>query len=399
VNIAQRRARARERRLLIAAHPLIWLLGTAAARIGSVVSLPRIGHFVSDPALVRELLGDAARFGKTGDAALSHVLTEVIGPSALVNMDGEPHRRLRAKLQGLFTPHFMDELLAREMAPPLDDAAAVLSAGGSLDLARFAKLFTGRIACALLGIALPPERAEDICLKLYQSGQEFCAVLGLSSRRLGRSRIAFLRRRFEEFTADTRAAYEAGGETTVPGRLRALGLDFEESRGTAGLLFLAGTETTAAALPRIVSLLIETGQWDLLASRRDLLPAAIDEGLRLTTPVPLMTRHVVVDTTLGGKRLRAGERLLVCLLTALRAPAMGAAPRDFDISRTQTPAFAHLAFGHGPHFCLGAALGKRELHAALSTLLDAGPLAITRRRAARRILLPAYEVLEVRRSS
>jgi cytochrome P450 len=78
---------------------------------------------------------------------------------------------------------------------------------------------------------------------------------------------------------------------------------------------------------------------------------------------------------------------------------MGAAPRDFDISRTQTPAFAHLAFGHGPHFCLGAALGKRELHAALSTLLDAGPLAITRRRAARRILLPAYEMLEVRRSS
>ena len=63
MNIAQRRARARERRLLIAAHPLIWLLGTAAARIGSVVSLPRIGHFVSDPALLRELLGDAARFG------------------------------------------------------------------------------------------------------------------------------------------------------------------------------------------------------------------------------------------------------------------------------------------------------------------------------------------------
>ena len=63
MNIALRRARARERRLLIAAHPLIWLLGTAAARIGSVVSLPRIGHFVSDPALVREVLASLKHTG------------------------------------------------------------------------------------------------------------------------------------------------------------------------------------------------------------------------------------------------------------------------------------------------------------------------------------------------
>ncbi len=399
MSTGQRRARAQERGLQFAAQPLLSPILKTVARMGSMVSLPRIGHIISDPALASEVLGAPERFTKTGEGAFSHTLTDVIGPSALINMDGDPHRQLRQRLQHLFTPRFIDQLLTREMGPPLHNAAATLKAGNTLDLVHFAKLFTGRVACALLGMALPPGREDETCLKLFRSGQEFLAALSLASRKHDSSRTAVLRRRFEEITADARAAYDAGEATTVPGRLRELGLDFEESRGTVGLLFLAGTETTATSLSRIVNFLIETEQWQLVAARRDLLPAAILEGLRLTTPVPLLTRHVAEDTVLGGKRLRAGDRLIVCLATSLRSRALGATAHDFDLSRKPPPALANLAFGHGPHFCLGAALARRALHEALTMLLDAGPLTITRRRSARRVMLPSYAVLEVRRAA
>lgn len=393
--LSQWAARWHERRLYIASHPLVYALSTLAAMRGPIVSVPRLGHLVSDLSLAGEVLSSPARFAKTGPGALSDVLTEVMGRSALVNMDGAEHRRLRSRLQGLFTPGYVAELVQQVCALPLAALAARLRNGERVDLAHAAQVLTGRIACAILGVTLPPGREDQTCLDLGRTGAEFAAVLTLGSRRLQGSRLAFARERYAALTQAARAAYESGDERCVPGRLRALGLDFEECRGVIGLLFLAGTETTASVLPRIVALLVDTGQWATLRQRRDLLPLALDEGLRLTAAVPLMTRNVVAPTTLGGRRLGQDDRVIVLLFKALQSEAMTPDALRFDLARTRAAPQAPLWFGLGPHFCLGAALARCELEHALTALLDLGDLAITHRRHASRGALPAYGRLEV----
>lgn len=393
---AQTRARKHERRVYFASHPFVYALSSLAARLAPVLSIPRVGHLVTEPSLAREVLSSPARFSKTGPGALSDALTGVMGRSALVNMDGEGHRQLRARLQGLFTPSFVAEAVQQVFTPPLQALGERLLRGDSVDLVRVAQGLTGRIACSMLGLELPAGKEDETCLELHRAGQEFAAVLTLTRRRLGDARLARARERFDVLTRGARAAYDSGDERCVPGRLRALGLDFEESRGVIGLLFLAGTETTAAALPRLVALLVDSGQWPTLRQRRECLPMALDEGLRLTAAVPVMTRNVVAPTRLGGRAMHKDDRVIVLLFKALQSPALLHEPLRFDIERDRTAAAPPLWFGHGPHFCLGAALARRELEVVLTTLLDLGDLTITRRRHACAGPLPGYGELQVR---
>ena len=393
---AQARARMHEWRLYVASHPLVYAMSSLAARLGTVLSIPGVGHLVTEPVMVREVLSSPARFSKTGPGALSDSLTGVMGRSALVNMDGEAHRKLRARLQGLFTPSFAAEVVQQVFTPVLQTLCERLRRGEPVDLVRVAQVLTGRIACAILGVALPSGSEDETCLELHRAGVEFAAVLTLSRRRLGASRLARAREKFEVLTRGARAAYDSGDERCVPGRLRALGLDFEESRGVIGLLFLAGTETTASALPRHVALLVDSGQWPTLRERRECLSMALDEGLRLTAAVPVMTRNVVSPTRLGGRAMNRDDRVIVLLFKALKSPALLDEPLRFDIERDRSTAPPPLWFGHGPHFCLGAALARRELEVALTALLDLGDLAIVKRRYTCPGLLPGYGELQVR---
>jgi cytochrome P450 len=214
---------------------------------------------------------------------------------------------------------------------------------------------------------------------------------------LSPARIELARQRFDDLTASTRAAFDRRNESNVPGRLHALGLSFEESRGVIGILVLAGTETMVSALPRIVAMLIDTGQWTALRAKRALVAAAVDEGLRLTAPVAMMTRNVVEPTVLGGRHLKKNDRVVVCLANALKSRDAAVDPLGLDFERVQTAEVSNLWFGHGPHFCLGAALARRELESALNAMLDCGELEIVRRRCAYRTVFPAYAQLVVRR--
>ena len=394
---AQALARAHERRLYLAARPLVYALARAAAWRGPLVSIPRVGHIVSSLPLAREVLTAPERFAKTGPGALSDGLTGVMGRQALVNMDGEPHRRLRGKLQGLFTPAYTAALVQRVLGPGLARLGERLRRGERVDLALEAQAMTGRVACELLGVPLPPGREDATCIELHRLGAEFASVLALDGGRPDARRLAAARAQFEQLTQVARVAFDQGDERCVPGRLRALGLDFEACRGVVGLLLLAGTETTASALPRIVAMLVDTGLWTRLRDDRALMPAALDEGLRLTAAVPLMTRNVVAPTRLGGRALRQDDRVIVLLYNVLRTPAMGGAVLSLDRARGADDAARDRAgggtpvwFGLGPHFCLGAALARQEIEAALTVLLDAGALSIAARDHRSHGPLPAY---------
>jgi cytochrome P450 len=390
-------ARWHERNLYLAAHPVAYPVAKLAARCGPICTVPGVGHVISDVELAKEVLAAPERFGKTGPGALSDALTGVLGARALVNMDGEEHRQLRAQLRELLTPSRVAELVERSFAGPLAALQATLAAGERADLVRLSRVVAARAVCALLGIELPARDADEVCVELHRRAVELAAVLSLATRNVSQRNLEHARQRLAALTAGAGEAFAGACCDGVLRRLRELGLGFEECRGLIGFLILAGTETTASALPRTAAMLIDTQQWPALRADRRLVARAVDEGLRLTAPVALVTRNVVADTVLGGRRLRRGQRVIVCLSNALATRAAASDPKRFNLGRETLPSAANLWFGHGPHFCLGAVLARRELEAGLSALLDAGDLEVVRRRYGRRAVFAAYARLEVAR--
>ena len=145
----------------------------------------------------------------------------------------------------------------------------------------------------------------------------------------------------------------------------------EEIVGFVGLLLLAGHITTTATLGN--SVLSFQDNPDAAAEVRAdpaLLPAAIEEVLRVRTPFPRLARITTVDTEVGGVRIPAGQIVLPWLAAANRDERVFADPDRFDVHRKPNP---HLSFGHGIHFCLGAPLARLEARVALRLLLRALP--------------------------
>lgn len=134
------------------------------------------------------------------------------------------------------------------------------------------------------------------------------------------------------------------------------------------LLFAAGSETTRNAIAgALLALAQHPDQLAALRADRSLLPTAIEEGLRWTTPSPSKRRTATVDTELGGHAIGRGDKVLVWEGSANRDELVFADAGSFDIARDPNP---HLAFGHGVHHCLGASLARLEMRVVLGALLD-----------------------------
>ena len=133
------------------------------------------------------------------------------------------------------------------------------------------------------------------------------------------------------------------------------------------LLILAGNETTRNATSGGMLALIEhPDQRARLLAEPALLPTAIEEILRWSSPVMHMARHATRDTEIRGQNIRAGEKLLLWYPSANRDEDAFPEPDRFDVGRTPND---HLAFGIGEHFCLGAGLARLELRVMFEELL------------------------------
>jgi cytochrome P450 len=133
------------------------------------------------------------------------------------------------------------------------------------------------------------------------------------------------------------------------------------------LLFSAGSETTRNAMAGGVLALIEApDQLRRLRADPALLPTAVEEVLRVTTPSPSKRRTATRATTLGRHAVAAGEKVVVWEGSANRDERVFAAPMAFDAARDPNP---HLGFGQGIHFCLGASLARLELRVFFEELL------------------------------
>jgi cytochrome P450 len=182
-----------------------------------------------------------------------------------------------------------------------------------------------------------------------------------------------LRRRF---AAELRSrAGEAGGD--LVGALNAARFDgrrLEPEEAVPSLLLLAwaGTETTAPAIAgALQALLAHPDQAAAVRSDPRLAEAAVDEALRWESPVQVTSRRALVEVELGGTVVPAGATVLVHVGAANRDERRFHRPDDYDLTRPERG--RHLAFGHGPHRCLGWRLARAEVETCVRMLLERFP--------------------------
>ncbi len=230
---------------------------------------------------------------------------------------------------------------------------------------------------------------ETICYPVPAA--VICDIMGFSYARRGdfqRWSEALVERLGTEISADQKAALkematfikaQAHARLEKPGRDLLSEMVHAEVDGARltmeeiiahGVFFLAaGHETTTNFMSNFaVQLAQEPALYSRLSEDRALLGKAIDESLRLESPVQNICRTVAKDVALGGKSITAGERIMFSLAAGNRDPSFFAHPDRFKLDRSN--GHKHLAFGYGHHRCLGSRLAKLEGEIFAHHLLD-----------------------------
>jgi cytochrome P450 len=134
------------------------------------------------------------------------------------------------------------------------------------------------------------------------------------------------------------------------------------------LLFSAGAETTRNAVAgALLALADHPEQLRVLRGDLEMLPTAIEEIVRWTSPSPSKRRTATRDVTLGGQSIEAGQKVQIWEGSANRDASVFDRADEFDIGRKPNP---HVGFGQGVHYCLGANLARLELRVLYEELLS-----------------------------
>ncbi|SEF81575.1 Cytochrome P450 [Thermomonospora echinospora] len=380
-----------EARLLWSGNPGLYALLQAARHTAPIQRFPKLGWVVTDPLLARRVLNDSAHFGMAGEGGVGHLWSQLFGEEMAQFFGGARHTEVRTRARDLFTEEGARTLVERCQGAYHQALAERLAAGGTVDVADATRVLAGRTVADLLGLRLDTP-SDDAYREIFAAGERLAAlamgttastVLPAGVLRQARAIVTDITRGVEE-------GYRTAGPDTILGRCRQMGLGLPMTRGLATLLAIAGTETGASGTSRTVALLHDTGQQAALLADPGLMANTVREGLRVATPAPVIGRSVTRDAVVGGRRLRAGERVL--LLTYLADNGAG----PFDIRREYVSQTRQLWFGAGRHLCLGAAVARTQVARMLETLTAAGPYQIVARRPARRVLVPTYASLRVR---
>ncbi|MFC8849261.1 MULTISPECIES: cytochrome P450 [unclassified Micromonospora] len=288
----------------------------------------------------------------------------------MVTAYGKDHVRLRRLVGKAFTPRRTEAIRPRieELTGQLLDALAAVPAGEVVDLREgFAYPLPARLVADLIGMT-EEARAEtakviDMMVDTTVTPEQAQAVLA-GWRGAMAELIATKRRQpGEDITSDLIASRDEDGSR----------LSEQELTDTIFAILGAGSETTINFFDNaITSLLTHPDQLELVMSGKVSWDDVIDETLRVESPLAhLPLRYAVTDIELDGVTIPQGDPILVNYAAVGRDPALHGADADrFDITRADK---AHLSFGHGPHYCLGAGIARLVATIGLSSLFERFP--------------------------
>ena len=312
---------------------------------------------------VSEASSDPARFCSSRGILVDEIGVTYDSPPTMMHADPPEHTRYRKLARPGFTNQVVRELevLVRERTGTALDALAAKAEGGAVvDItAELAVPLPIQLIAQLLGLPAGDEErlfrwseaaipgatdwSEDDRMALL--GEMTVELLALAAARRAEPR---------DDVVSMLATYEEDGEALSDDELGMFLIQ----------LLVAGNETTRNAISgALVALAEHPDQLDRLAADPSLIPTAVEEVLRWTTPVTSFLRTAVTDTELGGTAIAAGDPVLLIYAAANRDEAeFGPSAGTFQVDRSPNH---HVALGHGPHFCLGAALARLELSVVL----------------------------------
>jgi cytochrome P450 len=321
----------------------------------------------ADDELLPGLFGRVARWARDERA-----LGPIDPPSMLV-VEPPDHTRYRRLVSRVFSARAV-EALRPQVEQVADDLLDAMEGapGGEVDLvAAYANLLPVTVISQVLGVPL----------------SERDRVLGFGHRAAPSLEVALRYREFRDVD-DAVRGFQAFLDDHLQ-RLRATPgddllsqlvhledegqrLDDVELRATAGLLLAAGFETTVNLLSSGSDLLLRSPvQLDRLQDDPSLWPNAVEEALRVESPVQVTGRFALRDTEVAGHEVRRGQIVVTMLGGANRDPNVFADPSRFDVGRAN--AKEHLSFSSGRHYCLGAALARLEGEVGLRRLFERYP--------------------------
>lgn len=342
---------------LLANAPVEWndTLGAwTLARYADVVASLTDARFSAD----RNMQGQAAP------------IDEPLAKSMLVS-DPPDHTRLRSLVQKAFTPRMIEQLRPRIIAIVGELLDRMAERGTSADvIADFAYPLPVVVIAELLGVpaedrvkfhewsavvaeSLDPLISEEVLQRLPQAREALHGYL--------RGIIAERRREPRGDLISALVAVEERGDVLSEPELVVM----------CTLLLIAGHETTVNLIGNgTLALLRHPEQFALLRDDASLITSGVEELLRFDSPVQMTGRIALQDVEIGGHTVRRGEWILPLLGAANHDPAQFANSEQLDLKRTPN---AHVAFGRGIHFCLGAPLARLEGQIAIGALLRRFP--------------------------
>ncbi|QRP45905.1 cytochrome P450 [Amycolatopsis sp. FDAARGOS 1241] len=280
--------------------------------------------------------------------------------NSLLENEAPAHTRLRRVIAGEFGRGHVQRLrpmVARLASSMVDTLAGKIAADGSADLLEhLAQPLPVAVIAELLGIPVEdgPQLVtwSNAIVKMYEFG------LPEAGRDPAEQAAADFVTYLREVVSGT-----PGG---IVADLVASELTPDEVVATAVLLLMAGHEATVNVIGNgVTALLTHRSQWERLVSDPTLLDSAVEELIRFDAPLQLFERTATEDVDIAGYRVERGAKIGALLGAAARDPKVFDEPDTLDIGRSPN---AHLGFGMGIHYCVGAPLARVEIAAALSAL-------------------------------